>query len=1096
MVFAQERGTDVTLALTDAAGHELARADSPIRRTGVQRVELETRSDQQYFIVVTGKEHSTGSVDIRVIDSKGAADSACLRAQRVLAVADRAYAAGQTVSRAVLKKGGVSSDEAYAQAAREYRTAIATLQADGASDLLAQAQHAESAVMYQDIKNWQESKAWAAEGVHTYHELHDAYGAARAQALEAAALVEIAVSVESDAAATGATRSDGQQRAPQMLEQARVVFTSLAQFHARRAESHDQALALNNIGYAYYFEGRYDEAIRAYQQSLPIYRHTRDRPRQAQVLQNIALVEYELGRLSAAIPHFEQALELINRDEDPQLRAVVLSNNALARWASGYEDVALRLYGDALTLAQTTQDTAEQAVALHGIASVYNNLGDQARASYFYKQALALRSAALDARGRTASLRAIANVSRQQGHAEEALKLDQEALSLASAPTIRQRIAVQIAKDLADLGRTAEAREQLESVLSQRAPGDDVEHARALQERARYRVAANDLAGAKADLKSAVATFRTYESTTDEFTAWIALAQLLRHQGESQDAFAAVDRALALAEEVRMQSANPELRSTLLQPLRPAFDLKISMLAQLYAAAQNDPAAQARIASRALATAEQARARALADFQNIDVTAPGLDSRLLERRRTIYRELAARRFRLETLLDRSGTDDSESHAIRADIAALRQDLDQIDAQIGAASQTAKAPGAAHALGQQTAVDPALIPPDVAVVEYWLGSEAAFAWVVTRGGVTMTRLGSTSTINSQAMALHTAMRAYGSVSKADRLKAGETLYAAVLGPLEAQVSLSRTLIFAPDGALHYVPFATLRSGAPGRKQFLVENHDIAVTPSIEMLLGREKARPVIAEAKEMLLVADPVYGANDPRVAQAAGAPGATGAQTATAQLIPAADLVRGQADSAHLERLPGATREAAAIAALLPEGAVERLDGLSANRETFLAAPLEHFRFIHVASHANTDAEIPQASALILSTVDQQGSDIDGRVLAADFMSFRLRADVVVLSGCDTALGRSIAGEGLIGLHYIVLARGARSVVSSLWPALDQVTAELMVPFYSTLLNQHTSVISAWSAASRATLSGRYADPGTWGAFMLTLSHIDDVKSR
>jgi CHAT domain-containing protein len=110
-------------------------------------------------------------------------------------------------------------------------------------------------------------------------------------------------------------------------------------------------------------------------------------------------------------------------------------------------------------------------------------------------------------------------------------------------------------------------------------------------------------------------------------------------------------------------------------------------------------------------------------------------------------------------------------------------------------------------------------------------------------------------------------------------------------------------------------------------------------------------------------------------------------------------------------------------------------------------------------------------------------------------MGVRLHADTVVLSACDTALGKSVAGEGLIGLQYVVLARGARSVVSSLWPALDQVTAELMVKFYSSLLNKHSTVISAWSAASRAALEGPYNDPGTWGAFMLTLSHVEDVSS-
>jgi CHAT domain-containing protein len=239
---------------------------------------------------------------------------------------------------------------------------------------------------------------------------------------------------------------------------------------------------------------------------------------------------------------------------------------------------------------------------------------------------------------------------------------------------------------------------------------------------------------------------------------------------------------------------------------------------------------------------------------------------------------------------------------------------------------------------------------------------------------------------------------------------------------------------------------------------------------------------------MLLVADPVYGNHDSRLAGSQLEPQPPGNS-------PAIALLRGASDGMPLQRLPGATREAAAIASLMQPQNLDRLDGFAATRDRFLAADLKGYRFIHVASHATTDAEIPQASALILSTVDSGGRQIDGRVLAADFMSVRLHADAVVLSACDTALGKSVAGEGLVGLRYVVIARGARSVVSSLWPAVDQVAADLMVRFYSNLLHDHSSVISAWSAASREMLPGRYADPGTWGAFMLTMSHISDVSS-
>jgi CHAT domain-containing protein len=1084
MVFARERGVDITLEVMDSAGHLLGRADNPIRRTGVQRVELPGKAGQHYSLVVTGKDHgdSNGSVDLQVVDLHRTAETVCLGVQKLLTSADEAYAAGQSVTRAIASTSGSSSDKSYQDAASGYRAAASQLQAAGASPLLAQAQLAEAAILNLDVNDFAGAKDWAARAAETYASLGDGYGKARAQAIEGAAGVDLAVTVKRSTAA------DAAQQASAILGQARDRLNAVSAFHGRRGEFYDQAWAQDNIGIAFYYEGRFDEAIRAYQNSLPLLERLHERTLHTQVLQNLALVEYELGRMSAAIPHFRQALNLITRDDNPKVFASVLANTALANWASGNEDLALRQYGESLALARTIQDRTLQTVDLHNIASVYATLGDQTRALDFYRQALVLLDASQNARGRTASLRAIANILRQQGHAEEALKMDREALSAAATSSVKLRITVQIAKDLMDLDRAREAAENLESVLSQNAGSDEVDRARALQQRARLRASAGDLAAAEVDLKAALAVFKAYELPTDEFEIWLSLAKVLHRRGASTDAFAAIDQALALAEEVRLQSANPELRSTLLQPLRPAFDLKISMLSEQYTRAQNSSQERELLAMRALETAEQARARAMADYQTLDVTAPGLDPALLERRQSLYRELATRRFRLEVSLDRRGTADSQSQAIRSEIATLRQDLDQIDAKIGAASQTALM--RRSVTQKPTSLPLGNIPPGVAVVEYWLGDKDSFAWVVTRDRVTMSRLGASPRIDAEATALHTALRSFGSVPKAERLGAGERLYALVLGPIEAQISGMHTLIFAPDGALHYVPFATLRHTAGGGKAFLVENYDVAVTPSIQMLLQQQAPHPTSSATRQMLLVDDPVYDPADPRVGNTPPSPG-----TDLKTYGPSLALVRGGGRGGHLPRLPGAAREAAAIASLMPAGSVDRLDGFSASRERFLTSGLDHYRLIHVASHATTDPEIPQASALILSTVNGSGNEIDGRVLAADFMGVHLHADTVVLSACDTALGKSVAGEGLIGLQYIVLARGARSVVSSLWPAIDQVTAEVMVKFYSALLHQHATIISAWSAASRAALEGPYADPGAWGAFMLTLSHVEDVSS-
>src|SRR5207248_11174325 len=126
--------------------------------------------------------------------------------------------------------------------------------------------------------------------------------------------------------------------------------------------------------------------------------------------------------------------------------------------------------------------------------------------------------------------------------------------------------------------------------------------------------------------------------------------------------------------------------------------------------------------------------------------------------------------------------------------------------------------------------------------------------------------------AEATALHTALRSFGSIPRAERLDAGERLYELTLTPLEAQIAAKRTLIFAPDGALHYVPFATLRYSEAGHKVFLIQNHDIAVTPSIQLFLRRGSPRSTPGGSRQMLLVDDPVYDPADPRVANSSTLP--------------------------------------------------------------------------------------------------------------------------------------------------------------------------------------------------------------------------------
>ncbi len=1082
IVFARERGLDVTLEVA-SAGRLIGRGDNPVQRSGIQRVTFIARSDTDYSVSLIGKEKAgeSGAVDLRFVRAPEKRD-ACFDAQRVLAAADAAYATGQAVSRGEATGQGVDAESAYKSAASGYKDVATRLQGLGPSLLLAQSQHALAALLNDDLEtDTAEAKSWGGKAVQTYGAVGDAYGRARAQAIEGYALFQLAASPQS----SSSTSVDSLHTAREGLAEARALLDPLVAFHAKRGEASDQANVLNTIGLTYYEEGANEEAIRTLQRALRLYKQLGDNVGQGKVLHNIALAESDLGRLSAAAVHYAEVLKLITPEDEPYGFTYVLIANGVASWASGNVDAALQRFGEALELARKIQNVSLQGRALYGIGSVYDTIGDTDLALDFYRQALPLRRAENEGPGRIATLSAIANILRARGEAADALKMDREALSLASGPIYAARIRIQIARDFQALEQPNGAMKELQAVLAPASGANEMQRAQALFERSRIRVSTGDLQRAESDLRSALKTFKKYESPAREFEAWVMLARLKRQQGETDQAFACLDQALALAEEVRTQSANPELRATVMQPLRPAFDLRIALLAERHFKGATDRTSSSTddVAMQALLTAEQARARALSDFQNLDATATSAKPELVRRRQALYRDLAAHRFQLEALLDDVGADDPRIASLRGEIATLRQQLDRINAEIGtvsAAGQLRSPQGQARA-----GIELKSVPGDTAIVEYWLGTEATFAWVVTREKLAMVRIGPTRAVSDAARAFHTALRSFTTVPETERLKLAERLYDLIMQPVAALASSKRTVIFAPDGALHYVPFAALRYVDGGRRRYLVEAHDVAVTPSVRLLLNAEPRARVSQTRKQMLLVDDPVYDSTDPRfVAVSAKAQRAGGAQQP-----PSWSLVRGGLSSrAPLPRLPATGREAATIAALLPKSSVDQLEGFEATRERFLRAQLGQYRFIHVASHAVTDSEVPQLSSLILSTIDRQGRPIDGRVMAADFINTQLHADAVVLSACDTALGANVAGEGLIGLRYVVLARGARSVLASLWQVPDQSTMQLMTSFYSAVLREKSPLIAASSSAMRAMLANKITDPGWWAAFALTVS--------
>ena len=265
-----------------------------------------------------------------------------------------------------------------------------------------------------------------------------------------------------------------------------------------------------------------------------------------------------------------------------------------------------------------------------------------------------------------------------------------------------------------------------------------------------------------------------------------------------------------------------------------------------------------------------------------------------------------------------------------------------------------------------------------------------------------------------------------------------LFDLLLGPAVPLIASSQRILIAPDGPLHLLPFAALTDG----KRYLAEwkpVHTVISATVYAELKQRAAERPVAPEIR-LAAFGDPRYPRAGP------GAPdGVEKAGNAEVRAL----LQRGAA----FEPLPATRTEVEAITTLYGPAARTFLgDAASEENAKSIGKDVRH---IHFASHGFLDERFPLDSALALTIPDEPRKGRENGLLQAweIFERVRIDADLVTLSACETALGKEMGGEGLVGLTRAFQYAGARSVLASLWSVADESTGELMKRFYSTASN-------------------------------------------
>jgi CHAT domain-containing protein/Tfp pilus assembly protein PilF len=831
------------------------------------------------------------------------------------------------------------------------------------------------------------------------------------------------------------------------LEAALALRQSLGQ-RGQEAETRNRCcLALQKMG-------RFPAASACYEAALTLAREVGDRPLEATVLNNLGGIYANLGEPEKQARYLQQALALRREVGDALGEAITLNNLGAFHRGLGEVEAALLDYAPALALFERLDNRYWQARTLNNIGYAYLSLGDLERARAYLLRALPLRRAVGDGAGETVTLLNLGRTAAALGEGVKALAFYRRALdnNLAAGNQRGATTARQLLGELhLERGEPTAAREALElarAELHQRGQRRQEAEVLGLLARVSLLQAERDpdaLSKARDLAARALTLHRAVRNPVGEVTVLATLARIDRHRGRPESAGDTLRAALETLETLQGRLGDPNQKAAFLATQREVVGLHIDLLMERHH--QHPDQGHDRAA---LEASERARSRSL--LAMLEGAGAGLDAAgdpaLAERLRA-----AERRFTAQT---RRRIEQPEALAVEQDFYRALTDLDNARAALRRQSPRYAALRQPQTL--DTRAIQALLDPDTVLLEFFLGGERSFLWWVTPTAVDTFELPPAPVVEELARQVHRRFSGIHQRTSADR-EALAALGRMLLGPVADRLQGQRLVIVA-DGALHAVPFAALPLPEIGEP--LLVHHEVVHLPSASVLAAqRREFVPRPGTTKTVAILADPLFDRRDPRIAPTS-------------------------AGSEALDRLPHTRREAEAIAALVPaERRLLALDG-AARRSRVVDGELNDYRILHFATHGFVNPRTPELSGLMLSRVNTDGEAVDGFLGLHAVANLELSAELVVLSGCQTALGKAMRGEGWVGLTRGFLYAGVPRVVASLWQVRDEATATLMAHFYRAMLVDGERPAAALRAAQLSLRQERrFRDPFYWAAFGL-----------
>ncbi|WP_246275698.1 CHAT domain-containing tetratricopeptide repeat protein [Brasilonema bromeliae] len=925
------------------------------------------------------------------------------------------------------------------------------------------------------------------------------------------------------------------QKALEQLQQAQRLLQQVPQ------DRLSQASILVNFASTYRSLGEYQKALDYLQQARSLSKKVGARQREISALRQISsLYQVFIGEYGKALDALEEALTVARAINNRVEEAEILNNQADIYASQGEYQKALDTFNQALTIQRQLKIRGGQADTLSNMAKLYRSLGDYQQSINTSQQALDLYRQLGDRKNEVFSLSSIGDAYHQMKDYPQAIEYYNKALSLS------QQIGglVQPSLLFGDLGRTYLSLKEYDKALNNASKSlsmvrqqkdkhlesaglalqgkiyrekGDYQQALLLFEQSKSLIQqlGNKYteAGALRQMGKTYNSLKQYQTAIDNHNQELAIRKTLgnkaeeaatlyqiavneRDRGNLQAALTYIKQTTEIIEGIRTKVTSQDLRSSYFATVQDYYQFYIDLLMRLH---KKDPSKG--YDAEALHISERSRARSLIELlteahANIR---KGADPKLLAEERRLQFLLEARQKRLASLFEsKIKVSEQQIATLNTEIANLLNQYRELETKIRTNTKYAnlKYPNPLTLPQIQQQLD-----KDTLLLQYSLGEERSYLWAVTPNSVQSYELAGRKEIEQKVEDLRKLLSDSGmnKVSPEQTAKAADQLSQLILAPVAKDLGQKRLLIVA-DGALQYIPFTVLTvpqsSVSAQNYQPLLLNHEIVSLPSAttidilrQELKGRQKA------PKTLAILADPVFSNTDKRVTGVVKNPALnkndqpTTQTSQTAIELDKSALMRATRDIkiGNFLRIEGTRKQAEEIMKLVSQPQRLHAFDFDANYTWATNPQLSQYRYLLFATHGILNEINPELSGIVLSQVDKNGNQQQKSFLQLpDLFNLDYPAELLVLSACETGLGKEVKGEGLLGLTRGLMYAGAARVVVSLWKVDYEATSKLMSEFYKEILQQGKTPAAAMRAAQlEMWQQEEWRNPYSWAAFTL-----------